>query len=63
MTQGQSQCICCERDSQEVPLLTFEYQGEEYRICPGHLPILIHQPAKLSDKLSGTENWPASPGH
>jgi len=63
MTQEQSKCIYCERDSQQVPLLTFEYRGINYKICPGHLPILIHKPEKLSEKLPGTEDWPASAGH
>jgi hypothetical protein len=63
MTQETSKCIYCERDSQQVPLMKFEYQGSEYTICPGHLPILIHKPTNLADKLPGTENWPFSPGH
>jgi hypothetical protein len=63
MTKEQKPCIYCERDSQEVPLLEFEYRGAEYSICPAHLPILIHKPAKLADKLPGTEDWPAPSGH
>jgi hypothetical protein len=63
VNQDQAKCIYCDRDSQQVPLLTFEYQGSVYKICPGHLPILIHKPGNLAEKLPGTENWPASAGH
>ena len=63
MTQEQSKCIYCERSSDEVPLLSFEYKGTGYKICPGHLPVLIHKPANLAEKLPGTEDWPAPAGH
>jgi hypothetical protein len=63
MTQEQTKCIYCERDSQQVPLLTFEYRGADYRVCPAHLPILIHKPGNLAEKLPGTEEWPASAEH
>ena len=38
-------CIVCEQDSQNVPLMPFEFKGKSYWICPQHLPILIHKPA------------------
>jgi hypothetical protein len=55
MTTDQHQCIVCEKSSQEVPLLSFEYQGKPYWICPQHLPILIHEPSQLAGKLPGAE--------
>jgi len=48
-------CLVCEQDSQEVPLLTIEYQDRHYYICPQHFPILIHKPAMLVGKLPGAE--------
>jgi hypothetical protein len=63
MTQDQTKCIYCERNSQQAPLLTFEYRGREYRVCPAHLPILIHKPENLSEKLPGTEDWHPTGGH
>jgi hypothetical protein len=48
-------CIVCEQDSQSVPLIEFEFKGEIHFICPQHLPILIHKPATLADKLPGVE--------
>ena len=59
MNDISQQCIYCERGSDQVPLLSIQYQGSEYQICPQHLPILIHEPAKLAGKLPGAEQWPA----
>jgi len=56
-------CIVCEQDNQTVPLLPFEYQGKSYWICPQHLPILIHKPATLADKLPGLELLGPSASH
>jgi hypothetical protein len=49
-------CLACGRNSQEVPLLTLEYQGNAIRICAQHLPVLIHDPARLVGVLPGAEN-------
>jgi hypothetical protein len=49
-------CLACGRTSQEVPLLTLDYQGSAIRICAQHLPILIHDPARLVGVLPGAEN-------
>ena len=48
-------CLVCERGSSEVPLIAFRYQDADLWICPQHLPILIHDPAKLADRLPGAE--------
>jgi hypothetical protein len=55
MDSKKSCCVYCERTSAEVPLIPFEYQGKPYFICPQHLPVLIHKPAQLADKLPGLE--------
>jgi len=52
----QPYCISCERTSDEVPLIVMCHRGKEVWICPQHLPILIHKPALLADKLPGAEN-------
>ena len=49
-------CLVCGRTSDEVPLLTFEFRGEERRICPQHLPVLIHRPARLAEVLPGADS-------
>jgi hypothetical protein len=56
-------CLVCLQDSEAVPLLPFTYRGQAYHICPQHLPLLIHQPARLADKLPGVENLPRAEGH
>ena len=33
-----------------------QFQGNTYWICPQHLPILIHDPARLVGILPGAEN-------
>lgn len=48
-------CLVCQQSNQEIPLLTLEYQGKQYWICPQHFPILIHQPHLLVGKLPGAE--------
>ncbi len=49
-------CLVCEQDSQAVPLIELRYQDGVYWICPQHLPILIHKPSQLADKLPGADN-------
>jgi hypothetical protein len=49
-------CLFCERDSDVTPLLTLEYRGSTIRICPQHLPVLIHDPARLVGILPGAED-------
>lgn len=48
-------CLYCNRSSDEAPLIKLQFKGQEYWICPQHLPILIHKPAQLAGKLPGAE--------
>ena len=48
-------CIQCGRDDNQVPLVKFQYQEGEFRICTEHFPILIHNPAELAGKLPNAE--------
>ncbi|GAB4485278.1 MAG: hypothetical protein OHK0031_09350 [Anaerolineales bacterium] len=48
-------CFNCGRNAQEIPLLTLEFRGEQRAICPQCLPILIHKPQTLAEKLPGAE--------
>ncbi|MEW6180366.1 MAG: hypothetical protein AB1522_10605 [Chloroflexota bacterium] len=56
MNEDQQVCVYCGRGAQEVPLLLLRFRENDYWICPQHLPVLIHQPARLSGKLPGVEN-------
>jgi len=50
-------CLNCASSEQEKPLLSIKFQGNEIYICPQCLPVLIHKPANLADKLPGSENF------
>ncbi len=52
-------CIVCKRTENEVPLVVMKYKGEELRICPQHIPVLIHDPQKLVGLVEGAENFTA----
>ena len=54
MSTSQPVCLVCGRTQLEIPLLTFAYQNGSYHICPQHLPVLIHNPQMLGDKLPGS---------
>ena len=57
-----STCLNCGSSEQERPLLTIKFQGQEYYVCPQCLPVLIHKPGQLVDKLPGFQpmNSPSS---
>lgn len=48
-------CVACNRTVEEIPLITFEYRGRAFHICPQHLPVLIHDPKLLAGRLPGAE--------
>ena len=56
----EASCLVCKRTSDEIPLIPFQYQGGDHFICPQHLPILIHDPAKLAGILPGAEGMSAA---
>ena len=53
-------CVYCERTSDEVPLVSIEFKGQQLKICSQHLPILIHNPGELIDKMPGAEGLRAA---
>ncbi len=56
-------CVMCGRGSDAVPLLRLEYRGGTFRICPQHLPVLIHDPGQLAGRLEGAETMTPSDVH
>jgi hypothetical protein len=46
-------CLYCARDETQTPLIQVAFNGSLYWICPQHLPLLIHKPEQLVDKLPG----------
>jgi hypothetical protein len=57
MNKPEEKCIVCERSSDEVPLILLHYQNATLWICPQHLPVLIHKPEQLADKLPGADRF------
>ena len=55
MSEKPLTCLYCGVDSQNAPLVTIQYRGEEIYICTAHFPILIHEPQMLAGKLPGAE--------
>jgi len=54
-------CLNCNISEQDRPLITLKFQEKEVYICPQCLPILIHKPYQLAEKLpnfSPSENPP-----
>ena len=47
-----NKCFNCEKDEGNVPLLRMKFSGKEIWICPQCLPVLIHKPEQLTEKLS-----------
>ena len=39
MSADNAACLVCKKDSDEIPLISFQYKGSGLFICPQHLPI------------------------
>ncbi len=52
-------CLVCDKSEQEVPLIMLTYKGNELRICPQHMPVLIHNPHQLIGKVDGADEFVA----
>ncbi len=63
MNNPEEKCIYCERNSDEITLMLLRYQNNTYWICPQHLPILIHKPEQLADKLPGAAGFGKPDSH
>lgn len=51
MTSPSPTCLNCNRTEHQVPLLNLRFSGKEGWVCSQCLPILIHKPQQLADKL------------
>ncbi len=52
-------CLVCKQDENQVPLVQVDFKGNNYYICPQHIPVLIHNPAQLEGLLPGAETMQA----
>jgi hypothetical protein len=46
-------CLNCGTSEMVRPLLSLRFQENEINICPQCMPILIHKPEQLEEKLPG----------
>ena len=56
-------CLACQRTPQESPLIQLAYRDAAFWICPQHLPVLIHDPARLVGILPGAEQLSPAEHH
>jgi len=63
MTQAQEaqHCLNCDRSENQIPLVNLRYAGQSGWICSQCLPVLIHHPEQMAEKLAGAEKFPATP--
>ena len=54
-------CLNCGTSEKDRPLLTIKFQNREFYICPQCLPILIHKPYQLGEKLPGIKSYENPP--
>ncbi len=59
MAEDNKTCLVCKKTEDEIPLVIMTYKGQEVRICPQHVPLLIHEPHKLAGLIDNAENFPA----
>ncbi len=56
---NEKHCLVCKQDEQTVPLVRVDYKGNQYWICPQHIPVLIHDPQQLEGLLPDAGNLQA----
>ncbi len=56
---NKKQCLFCQRGEDQVPLVQVDFKGQNYWICPQHIPVLIHDPSKLDGLLPGAKDLQA----
>lgn len=56
-------CLACQRGPEATPLVQLAYLDSTFWICPQHLPVLIHDPARLVGTLPGAENLSPAEHH
>ena len=62
-TSVEKKCLACQRGPWDTPLIELAYQDSDLWICPQHLPILIHDPARLIGLLPGAEHLSPADHH
>ncbi len=50
-------CLNCSRPETAIPLVALRYKGQQAWICSQCLPVLIHKPQQLADKMAGADQF------
>ena len=50
-------CLNCGASEMDRPLLTLRFQEKEVYICPECMPVMIHKPQQLVEKLPEMKPW------
>ena len=45
-------CIRCQKNDDQAALIYFRQQGKDQWICAQCLPVLIHKPQEIGDKIT-----------
>ncbi len=44
-------CVVCDLTEEDMPLVTLHYKKQKLHLCTSHLPLVIHEPHKISEAL------------
>jgi hypothetical protein len=45
-------CLSCAKGEDETPLVILQFGGKKIHICPQCLPLLIHHPERIAEKVA-----------
>jgi hypothetical protein len=51
-TVAHVRCLSCAKGEHETPLVILQFGGKKIHICPQCLPVLIHHPEKIVEKVA-----------
>ncbi len=51
MTDQPAACFNCGNQDKQLPLVHVQYKGEQFYVCPGCMPSLIHRSESVADKI------------
>jgi hypothetical protein len=54
-------CLNCDRPETAAPVLKIRFAGRAGWVCSQCLPVLIHHPEQLAERLPGAERVAAAP--
>ncbi len=46
-----NKCVVCDLSEEVTPLITMHYKKKKLHLCTSHLPLVIHEPDKITETL------------